>query len=343
MDDGDGILIRTLIMMNIRLLFLLSVLPIEAQTAIDNFSSMTNDRFANDAAFVGAGLDFSGIGRSSQGNGRFATLIGNNIFLTANHFRVSGEVTFFADNNPNSMPIVRTVTGGQQIGTSDLFIGTFDSALPSSIARFDFFRGGLDLTDNIFGQTVLASLAPGAMVSDTPSTSSTIGLNGPSVFLGGVSPSAGFSSATNLTIGTNFVEAVQESSMIGSGAGAVNNSIALLTFQNEIGDQGFNVTGFEADLNGGDSGSPLLTVIDGDLVLLGLGSGSGTVDLPIGTGPTGAPIFEERDTSIFSFTGNYAEDIQGFIDVNEINNIPEPSAFLLSFLAFFSLSLRRSR
>ena len=91
---------------------------------------------------------------------------------------------------------------------------------------------------------------------------------------------------------------------------------------------------FEADLNGGDSGSPLLTAVGGELVLLGLGSGSGTVDL----GGDGASL--ERDTSIFSFTGNYAEDITDFI---EANTIPEPSSVVLALTACLGLIGRRQR
>ena len=309
-----------------------------AQTDIENFTSATNDRFANDPSFVGAGFDFSGIGRTTQGNGRFATLISDNVFLTANHFRAAGEVTFFADNDPSSTPIVRTITGGQQIGTSDFFIGTFDEALPDSIARYDFFTGGLDLTTTMTGETLLTSLAPGADVNDTPASGSVVGLSGgPTVFLGGVSPSNNFGDTTNLTIGTNVVDFVQENSVIGSGSGAISNSIALLTIQNESGDAGFLTTMFEADLNGGDSGSPLLTAVGGELVLLGLGSGSGTVDL----GGDGASL--ERDTSIFSFTGNYAEDITDFIEANRASSIPEPSSVVLALTACLGLIGRRQR
>ncbi len=315
--------------MRILSILLLSFLSVRAQTTINNFDTLTNDRFANDPSFVGAGLDFSGIGRTTQGSGRFATLISDNVFLTANHFRAAGEVTFFADNDPNSTAIVRTVTGGQQLGDSDLFIGIFDRALPSSINRFGFSTQSLDLADNILGQTFLSSLAPGADVSDTVATASTIAINnGPTVFLGGISPSLSFSNATSLTIGTNTVEAVQENSIIG----AVSNSIALLTFRNEVGDAGFNVTAFESDLNGGDSGSPLLTEVNGELVLLGLGSGSGSVDLG---GDIGS-----RDTSIFSFTGNYSDEIQDFIDINAV---PEPSTTVLMLLVLPSLFLRQRR
>lgn len=308
-----------------------------SQTDIDNFSTETNDRFANDPSFVAAGFDFSGIGRTTQNDGRFATLISDNVFLTANHFRAAGEVTFFAGNDPTSTPIVRTITGGQQIGTSDFFIGVLDSAVPTTITRYNFFTGGLDLVTNELGQASVTSLAPGADINDTPTTASIARINGPTVFLGGISPTPGFSDVTNLTIGTNQVEFVQENSVIGMGSGAIENSIALITIRNQVGDVGFNTTLFEADLNGGDSGSPLFSVDDNGLTLLGLGSGSGEINLGTDTDPI------DRDASIFSFTGNYSDEIQSFINANAISSIPEPKTSLLLLLSIGFLRFRNRR
>ena len=64
-----------------------------------NYSADSNRRFNDNPAFVGGTYDFSGVGRSNTG--RWATLLGDNYFITANHFPAAAgqQVTFGAGNS----------------------------------------------------------------------------------------------------------------------------------------------------------------------------------------------------------------------------------------------------
>jgi len=78
---------------------------------VDNYTSATNDRFQNSDdpdQFILSSYDLTGVGQDS--NGRWATLIGSNTIISANHFRPSGVVTFYASNDqgatPNLLPVL---------------------------------------------------------------------------------------------------------------------------------------------------------------------------------------------------------------------------------------------
>ena len=89
---------------------LISLLPgVSSGIVVANYSSPVNDRFDNDPSFVGAGLDFSGVGRTTSG--RWVTLIGDNYFVTAIHFPATGNVQFLADNDPSGNIFQYTVAG----------------------------------------------------------------------------------------------------------------------------------------------------------------------------------------------------------------------------------------
>ena len=94
---------------------------------VANYSGPTNDRFDNDPSFVGAGLDFSGVGRTT--NGRWATLIGDNYFVTAIHFPATGNVQFLADNDPSGTVFQYTVAGSFNVPGTDIRIGYFNEAV----------------------------------------------------------------------------------------------------------------------------------------------------------------------------------------------------------------------
>ena len=103
--------------------------------------------------------------------------------------------------------------------------------------------------------------------------------------------------------------------------------------QNQPGDAGFIHTPYEANLAGGDSGGPLMTLSAGNLVVSGIAWAIGTVDIDPGPGVTNRPA------AIHSYTGNYAPAIQNYISLHAV---PEPSsATLVAMMAL--LTLRRWR
>jgi hypothetical protein len=219
-----------------------------AASSIQNFSAASNDRFANQAAFIGSGLDWSGVGRSSDG--RWATMLTATVFLSANHYHpgIGSSLSFYPGNDPGAAAATRMVTGGQRIGTSDLWVGFLNMALPTAIAGYDFSR--VAVTEANFVSSALCDQ---------------------SVFMGGVTPTAtgyGAVTATVQTVGENrlegFIEDATDTSL--SAVGDV-----LVTAQNQALDAlyGYTLSGFEAQLNGGDSGSPLMLVVDGRLMLAG--------------------------------------------------------------------------
>lgn len=105
---------------------------------INGFTAVRHDRFQNNAAFILASSDLSGVGRSSSG--RWATLIGNKLFATANHFPPgSGEtIRFFQTNNSGGTfyDAVVDVTAVGQIAGTDMYIGKLTTAPPIWAKRY---------------------------------------------------------------------------------------------------------------------------------------------------------------------------------------------------------------
>lgn len=117
------------------LLFALALLaPVSVAAAdmiIRNYDPARNDRFyvGADKAFIGSGYNWSGIGRTSDG--RWATLISPDFFVTVWHWYplVGSTVTFYSDNTTNN-PITATVTnvwhGPNVFPAGDICLGRLD-------------------------------------------------------------------------------------------------------------------------------------------------------------------------------------------------------------------------
>ena len=97
------------------------------------------DRFANSSDFIGAGLNFSGVGQDASGGvnadqNRWATLISPHFFVSAGHWPPSGTVTFY-DDNSKTISHSYSILGGEQIydsGTAtDVYVGILGSAASS--------------------------------------------------------------------------------------------------------------------------------------------------------------------------------------------------------------------
>jgi hypothetical protein len=295
------------------LVFSVFTLTGHAATLIQNFSPASNDRFANDPAFIGSGWDWSGVGRSN--NNTWGTLITDSVFLSAAHYHpgVGNQMTFFAGNDPGAVPVTRTVVSGQKIATSDLWIGFLDSSLPATITPYEFLRGAV--TEDSFGISVLLNLP---------------------TFMGGLTPTTtgyGAASATRQTVGTNRLEGFVEDL---AAAGAVGD--ALLTVQNQQGDgtYGFTTTGYEAQLQSGDSGSPLMIPTGSGLILAGIATAIGTADIdPSPTSEANRPV------TAFTYTGSHTEEIVTLVP--ELATIPEPTSACATVMILVSVLLLRHR
>lgn len=292
-------------------LFLIKAAP--AAISIQNFTAATNDRFADAPGFIAGEYDWSGVGRSVDG--KWVTMISPNVFLSARHFHpgspgsgIGQSVLFHAGNEPSATPVARTIAGVQQVGGTDLWLGYLSSPVPASIATYAIST--TVLSSGSFGTSPLAN-AP--------------------AYMSGISPTTGdYGSypATNQAVGTNRIEGFQSGVTVSGVTGDV-----LLLVQNQAGDAEFSHTTYEAQLAGGDSGSPLMTVSAGKLVVSGIAWAVGTLDIDPGPGVT------NRTGTIYTYTGNYAPIIQNYVTANAV---PEPSSFTpVAMMALFGFRRRR--
>ena len=289
----------------------------EAALDIDNYTPATNDRFANSPSFFADSYDLSGIGRDDDmpltgfSGGHWVTMISPNVFLTARHFApaLNHELTFYPNNDPNGGAVVRTLAGLQVVnGFTDLVVGHLSTPLPSTIKTYGFAT--TPLSEATFS---------GSAYSDAHA------------LLTGVSPTTtgyGSSVLTNSAHGENRIESFSDGFTLGGSTGDV-----ILTVKNQPGDAifGYTYENYEADVNPGDSGGPIFrTLPNNELEIAGIAWASGTGDIAPGI---------SRDVSIYTYTGNYATQIQNYIDAHPV---PEPSSSLLLTIAtmFF---LRRAR
>ena len=115
-------------------------LPLLSWSAIniDAFSTLKNDRFANHAQFIMSQYDLSGVAIAD--NGRFVTMVSNNVFISAHHFYPSNgsSVTFYATNDSAGGSAVRTVQSSQRIGTTDIRIGILNAPLSNAYKTYNF-------------------------------------------------------------------------------------------------------------------------------------------------------------------------------------------------------------
>lgn len=166
--------------------FLLSSLAPLYAVQIASFDTLANDRFANDGSFVANQFDLSGLAH----NGRWATMISENVYITAEHFApgVGTGMTFYASNDPNGTSVTRSITSNrQQIGGTDIFVGTLDAALPADFSFFDF------ATEDI-------NNAPGGPGSFAQST-----YNGANAYVFGLSPTT-WATSQNMAVGRNVLD-----------------------------------------------------------------------------------------------------------------------------------------
>lgn len=208
---------------------------------IANYDPDTNRRFENDPAFIAGAFDLSGVATNSQG--RWLTMISPNVFLSAYHWPPGNgtSVTFYQGNDPLGPSITTTLgTTSQRIGTSDLWIGTLSSPLPSGYASYTF------------ATTLITDFAS---FNASPYA-------GADAWLFGKLPGS-TQNSLEMAVGRNKLDA-----FYGSVTAAGTTDIALGTFVDTLGDPNF--LDYELKFIIGDSGGPLFVEDNGDLVLVGI-------------------------------------------------------------------------
>lgn len=245
-----------------------------AAVVIDGYSSDTNDRFANHAAFVASGYNLSGVGLASSG--RWVTLVSPNVFLSAYHFHpnTGDTVSFYASNDPAGQTVSRTVTGtAQRLLSSDVWIGVLNQPVPGFIQHYPF------ASEPIFNPAQFAA-------------SPYFNLN---AYLFGRSPTT-WPVAQDMAVGRNRLDTWLDSISI---SGTTDDALAARVHNSS--EPGY-VT-YEAFLQSGDSGGPLFVdkTGSGDLTLTGLNWFIGE-DQNTGVWYNG-----------FSYLGNYATEISAFL------------------------------
>lgn len=261
-------------------LFLIGM-PVWAALIVDGYTPATNDRFTNDPAFI-AGNKLGGVGRSiDYSEGRWATLISPNVFLSANHFKPdSGDsITFFATNDPLGDTEQRTILSGKRIGDSDLWIGILDEMLPKAYQPLPILDVPI-LDSTGFESSILAGREV-FMIGRNSDTQSLL---------------------ANLAAGKNRIDQWIPG---GTFTGIAPDTIGAV--EDLSGDPGY--LPFEALVQQYDSGAPLLADVDGNLTLVGI-NWYLVQNYDLDPHPVKTRI---RNLSGFSYVGNYAPEIQGII------------------------------
>ncbi len=193
---------------------------------ISDFTAETNERFKNDATFIGNGINMSGMGRDATG--KWLTLIAPDIFISSDHEAPSGTAYFYSDNNITTTAEQRTIMGGQQIANSDLYVGYLNAPVSPNISHYNFSTSLTGLT------TSTVTYMTGQAGSTNPT------------------PDSNFPNTQNMLVGQNILDAYIPSSTSFGRTGAT-----LSLGRHEKG--GPKYQDYEAFFHGGDSGSPLFT------------------------------------------------------------------------------------
>lgn len=317
---------------------LLAVQPMIVQAAVvSNYSDATNLRFDDNPSFIGDAFDLSGVGRITSASaglaveGTWATAIGDNYFLSANHyFPPNGsEIRFTAGNSGASPSFTYQVGGGFRVGTTDIWVGYTLQAMDPSIARYSYTTqdannlGELGLgNDTLYMNGDLLEGRPGLVGDHVLGTNQAESFynEGSGQFL------------TPETVITPFSPP----------SGFINDMVIL--FDNLPGDDSAPLI-HESKLTGGDSGSPLFSASGSTLTVLGVGSlvynlSGNFIDT---SGPVGSPgdPREDREATFYSYVGSYTDEMNTAI-AKVPAPIPEPSTLASLTLAGL-LAIRRKR
>ena len=266
-----------------------------AQAAvIDDYTATSNDRFANSVSFVGNEFDWTGVGLTSAG--RWATLIGPNTIISANHFHPSGAVRFYPSNDSTQSSVLMDIASGERLGESDLWLGCLEERVPETVRPVPI------ATETITTGNFASSL-----------------LRGATAFMMGRSHGV-YPTVLDQAVGQNQLAWYGENVSVGLGA---NVDVLSLIYDAAMatGDSNPLYSEFETYLEVGDSGAPVLLPIDDQLMLVGVNS---FVTIDNQTGAVRA--------SLANYVGNESEDIEEFVQFC-LTTVPEPATGGLIVLA----------
>lgn len=255
------------------LILCLLMLPLRVMgMEIDGYSPDKHDRYASDDSFIAASSDLSGVAISSDG--RWATLIAPNVFITAAHFPpAAGQtVTFYSTHDPAGASVTRTVGSvRQKIGTSDLFVGTLTEPVPEGFRTYSRVTQGLPLISAFY-----------PYLNET-------------MFVVGRSP-GDYSTELDMAVGRNVLDVLKRNVTAASSTGP-----AVEVTRNVSGEP--NYVDDETAAQGGDSGGPLFFAEgSGNLLLVGIAWYRLTT-LPGGTGFTPVGDYTTEVNSFLSTNG----------------------------------------
>ena len=316
------------------------VQPVSADTLIDDFTDARNDRFTNDPSFVfPSGFNLSGVGRATN-NGRWATLIDDNVFITAAHLAplAGSTIEFYPGNDPTVSPFTANVlSGGTRVisdaGSTDLYIGYLDQVVDPSISRYTFAT--TFLSENV------ASGNAGLIDPNNPYQND-LG------YIVGISQTSRSNRTIDHSVGLNRVTGYSENVPF---QGNTNNDALIYQYNSATDPTDVNYVTNEAFARSGDSGAPnFILDQNGDLLLLGVNSfqlrGQNPQDF------TGQ-VFGQGDGSAgqflatgITYTGNQVDEINRLIAAApsvSASAVPEPSSVSLLMAMCSFLALRRNR
>lgn len=278
--------------------------PCRGAMMIQGLDFLRHDRFNNSVNFVGTGYDWSGVGRSSS-NG-WGTLVSPNYIVSATHAAPGGTISFFGSNDPNSTPVTRTITGGQQISGSDLWLGRLSAPVTPGLGITSFAVAAAANTNTFLNQTIYTfGLGNGKDSTQTVT----------------------FPSEANQRLGRNQIDTTLTNfsdPALGSSAG----DVFTFDFDNPGG-----VGTDESMVQGGDSGAPSFMIIDGKPALIGihwfLYDKTDFDKSGIGSGDTLVSSFiSALNLGMTALNGGVQED-----SVSTLTAVPEPSSLVLLGLA----------
>ena len=271
--------------------------PSGSALIINAYDLDSHERFSNDAGFIGNPHDWSGISGSCR-----ATMVSDRFFLSSNHAHpgVGGNISFFHTNDSGGTSETHQIAAGARIRNTDLWLGRLDTSVSSFVKKYS-----------------------------VPNISST-NVIGTEVLVVGRNNNAEAPSPNNL-FGRNVVDDFfADITISGEEAGTGVGDIILYDFDTGAGGLGTD----ESRVQGGDSGSPVFAIANGDPAMLGIHWLLASED----------GVFSSGDTFISSYISDINTEMAGFGESLTVVSVPEPSAALrFSTLALAGLCRRTRR
>ncbi|MFL5331399.1 MAG: PEP-CTERM sorting domain-containing protein [Gemmataceae bacterium] len=280
---------------------------------INGYNSAVNDRFTPgtfpgntppsvNAGFLLAGYDLSGVGWVPGVNGagtKQVTMISDENYIAATHFQL-GLGTTVAFRAANGTYVTRTVQAETQIGGSDVLVGRLSSPVPTGV-------GGVTSYPLVVGPR-----------------SSFMGLT---TYMFGQHGEVG----TNILADWLFPNGPNTTENVGTGV----TSMIQTDYDPNYNLDGLPISPYEFFSTPGDSGSPDLMIINGQLGLMGdhMSAYTDGSNVPAGTGETFLSDYQSLIAAQLLSDGRVLSTVA----------VPEPSSLVLIGLGSAWPVLRRLR